>query len=548
MTPTPGTSLSVRDVMEKVRLGVVRIEGTSSTGSGFIVDSAGYILTNEHVIAGQDRLTIVFDDGTRSTPQVIASDSAQDIALLKVDTPGRQLTALPLATEVREGDDVVALGYPLDADTLTVTGGIVSALRTFGNVAYVQTDAAINPGNSGGPLLNLSGEVVGMNTSIQRAIQGQEFFAQGIGYAIRSDFLSTRLATMMSGGYSGPTTLLTPRPTTSQTAFGPVNGAIEHDDDEFLPTFDSDMDVADFVADATFTAPHHIVGRNWSSGFVLRWTVQNELHVVVIHKSGDWGHHYLPSDGSEYQSIQERTSSNIRTGRDVENHVRVVASGNKGWLFINGIYEAELDLSGLTDSGSVGLMGAWFDEDELPGHTTPFSGFTVRPLERKYGPSDGAMDHDPESGLIDEHETLTLLVDGIVEARFFNPYSAQEGPWSSGFLIRKSGAEEFHAIGFTEAGWWHHDLRTGDADSTQELADDDSSDINTSPSGSNHIRIIALGREGWLFINGSYVDKLDLSGWLEEGHVSAMASYFAGDGIAGRSTRFEGLTIWSAAR
>ena len=534
--------------MEKVRLGVVRIEGTSSTGSGFIVDSAGYILTNEHVIAGQDRLTIVFDDGTRSTPQVIASDSAQDIALLKVDTPGRQLTALPLATEVREGDDVVALGYPLDADTLTVTGGIVSALRTFGNVAYVQTDAAINPGNSGGPLLNLSGEVVGMNTSIQRAIQGQEFFAQGIGYAIRSDFLSTRLATMMSGGYSGPTTLLTPRPTTSQTAFGPVNGAIEHDDDEFLPTFDSDMDVADFVADATFTAPHHIVGRNWSSGFVLRWTVQNELHVVVIHKSGDWGHHYLPSDGSEYQSIQERTSSNIRTGRDVENHVRVVASGNKGWLFINGIYEAELDLSGLTDSGSVGLMGAWFDEDELPGHTTPFSGFTVRPLERKYGPSDGAMDHDPESGLIDEHETLTLLVDGIVEARFFNPYSAQEGPWSSGFLIRKSGAEEFHAIGFTEAGWWHHDLRTGDADSTQELADDDSSDINTSPSGSNHIRIIALGREGWLFINGSYVDKLDLSGWLEEGHVSAMASYFAGDGIAGRSTRFEGLTIWSAAR
>ena len=277
---------------------------------------------------------------------------------------------------------------------------------------------------------------------------------------------------------------------------------------------------------------------------MLRWTVQNELHVVVIHKSGDWGHHYLPSDGSEYQSIQERTSSNIRTGRDVENHVRVVASGNKGWLFINGIYEAELDLSGLTDSGSVGLIGAWFDEDELPGHTTPFSGFTVRPLEGKYGPTDGALDHDPESGSIDEHDTLTLLVDGIVETRFFNPYSAQEGPWSSGFLIRNSGVEEFHAIVITDAGWWYHDLRTGDADSTQELAEDFSSDISTSPSGSNHIRIIALGGEGWLFINGSYVDKLDLTGWLEEGGVSAVASYFEGDGIAGRSTRFEGLTIW----
>ena len=461
------------------------------------------------------------------------------------------MTALPLATEVREGDDVVALGYPdngcghIDRDR----GHSVRASAHLGNVAYVQTDAAINPGNSGGPLLNLSGEVVGMNTSILRAIQGQEFSAQGIGYAIRSNFLSTRFALMKSGGYSGPTAEPTQRPTTSQAAYGPADGSLEHDpDDGFIPTFDSDMNVADFVVDATFTTPHDLAGRNWSSGFLLRRTVQNEFHVVVVHKSGGWSHHYLRSDDSEYQSIQEHPSSNIRTGRDVENHVRVVASGDKGWLFINGIYEAELDLSGLTDSGSVGLIGAWFDEDELSGHTTPFSGFTVRPLERKYGPSDGAMDHDPESGLIDEHETLTLLVDGIVEARFFNPYSAREGPWSSGFLIRSSGAEEFHAIVFTEAGWWYHDLRTGDADSTQELAEETSSNISTSPSGSNHIRIIALGGEGWLFINGYYVDKLDLSGWLEEGSVSAVASYYADDGIAGRSTRFEGLTIWSAAR
>ena len=106
-----------------MRLSVVRVEGTSSIGSGFIVDSTGYILTNEHVIAGQDRLTIVFDDGTRLTPQVIGYDSAQDIALLKVDAPGRPMTALPLATEVREGEDVVALGYPLGlADRMTVTG------------------------------------------------------------------------------------------------------------------------------------------------------------------------------------------------------------------------------------------------------------------------------------------------------------------------------------------------------------------------------------------------------------------------------------------
>ncbi len=210
-TPIPGDALSVADVVESVRAGVVRIAGTSGSGSGFVVDSDGYILTNEHVIAGQDRLTIVFDDGARLRARVVAYDSARDIALLKVDTT-LSLIALPLAEEVREGEDVVALGYPLDLrDRMTATRGIVSAFRTFRGVAYVQTDAATNPGNSGGPLMNLSGEVVGMNTSVRREIQGRDFDAQGIGYAIKFDVLSSRLEILKSGVSSGPTSTPTPR-------------------------------------------------------------------------------------------------------------------------------------------------------------------------------------------------------------------------------------------------------------------------------------------------------------------------------------------------
>ena len=112
-TPTPDTAQSMADVVERSRAGVVLIAATSGSGSGFVVDPAGYILTNEHVIAGAGRLTVVLDDGTRLTPQVVAFDAERDIALLRVETT-RQLTALPLATEVREGDEVVALGYPLD--------------------------------------------------------------------------------------------------------------------------------------------------------------------------------------------------------------------------------------------------------------------------------------------------------------------------------------------------------------------------------------------------------------------------------------------------
>ena len=546
-TPIPGDALSVADVVESVRAGVVRIAGTSGSGSGFVVDSDGYILTNEHVIAGQDRLTIVFDDGARLRARVVAYDSARDIALLKVDTT-LSLIALPLAEEVREGEDVVALGYPLDLrDRMTATRGIVSAFRTFRGVAYVQTDAATNPGNSGGPLMNLSGEVVGMNTSVRREIQGRDFDAQGIGYAIKFDVLSSRLEILKSGVSSGPTSTPTPRATAPRAAFGPVSGSLEHDDDEFIPELDSRTDIVDSVVEATFIDTHSASGRAWSNGFLIRINSQR-FHVVGISSDRQWFHYLRKGEPEDDQLVQEGSSANIRTGQDVENHIRVIAFGDTGWLFVNGGYEAELDLSGLVESGSVSLTGAWFTGHEHPGSSTRYADFTVRTLRRVYGPRDGSIEHDPDDGFIDTHRTSTSLADGIIEARFINPYSAQEGEWSSGFLFRygPSGSNEFHALIVVDDGSWGHHLRTGDADSTQRLARETSPHISVSPLGSNHIRIISMGGEGWLFINGVYVDRLDLSGLLEAGDVSAVGSYFTGHGIAGKSTRFEEFTIWSA--
>ena len=529
--------------MDKTRAGVVRIAGASGAGSGFVVDPTGYILTNEHVIEGAGRLSVVFDHGARLTSQVVAIDAARDLALLKVEST-RQLTALPLATEAREGEEVVALGYPLDLEGgMSVTRGIVSAFRTYGGVAYVQTDAATNRGNSGGPLLNLRGEVVGMSS--------RGFLdAQGIGFAIRYDVLSSRLALMMSDASSGvsPTTRAAMAGPAQQSTFGPVSGSLEHDpNDGFIPTFDSGLDVNDFVAEVTFAAPHDMAGRTWSSGFLVRHRGRRTGHLVLIHSSGRWSH-YLRDQGPEgYRLDQVGFSSSIGARQDEKNHVRVVASGSIGWLFVNGSYIAELDLGDRIESGSVSLVGAFFSNDEQQGLTTPYSNFSVRRLRRVYGPLDGAIPHEPGDGRIDIHGTPTSLADGIVEARFFNPYPRQEGTWSSGFLFRSSVPNGFHVVGIEVSGRWFHRLRTGSVDPIQRLAGDISTHIAASPSGSNHIRIIALGQEGWLFINGSYVDKLDLSGRLEAGSVSAVGSYFEGDGIAGRSTTFEDLTIWTAA-
>ena len=259
------------------------------------------------------------------------------------------------------------------------------------------------------------------------------------------------------------------------------------------------------------------------------------------------------------QRLADRTSKHISTSPYSNNHIRIITLGAEGWLFINGTYVDKLDLSGRLEAGSVSAIGSYFAGDGIAGKSTLFSNFTVRPLHKVYGPRDASIEHNPDDGFIDEYDSSQQMADGIIEARFHNPYSTQEGNWSSGFLFR-NGSNGFHAVVIQEFfpsvvigdividgfGRWYHHLRTGDVDSTQELADGIPSHISTGPSDSNHIRIIALGEEGWLFINGNYEDKLDLSGLLEAGRVSAVGSYFAGHGIVGRSTRFEEFTIWSA--
>ena len=377
-TPQPDTSPDLVDVVEKTRSGVVRIEGTTGSGSGFVVDSDGYILTNEHVISGQSRLTVVFDNGIRRSATIIASDATRDIALLKVASGGT-LTVLPFATSVREGEEVVALGYPLGGDlggSMTITKGIVSAFRSMRGISHIQTDAAINPGNSGGPLLNLNGEVVGMNTSVQRDIQGEDYFAQGIGFAIKFDVLNSRLTAMKSGQSSQPTPVPTPRAIATQTpgyVFGPESGTLSPDQTGIASLYTGTI-VADFSVNATLTIPNKIVGL-WSAGFTFRIN-QNEpngiAYGVLISSTGTWTHHFLTKDGS-WETIDSGVSTNFKTSSNATNQIGLVATGENGVLVINGKIESLLDLSRLTSSGNIVLTaGGGFGTT-----ATSFSDFTV---------------------------------------------------------------------------------------------------------------------------------------------------------------------------
>ncbi len=162
-----------------------RMQRVRSLGSGVIVDAKhGYVLTNNHVIAKADKITVQLQDGRRFSAKLVGTDPESDIAVLHI--PAKHLTAVPLGNsdDLRVGDFVVAVGNPFGLGQ-TVTSGIVSALGRSGlgiegYEDFIQTDASINPGNSGGALVNLRGQLVGINTAIYSRSGGNI----GIGFAI----------------------------------------------------------------------------------------------------------------------------------------------------------------------------------------------------------------------------------------------------------------------------------------------------------------------------------------------------------------------------
>ncbi|MBS7609364.1 trypsin-like peptidase domain-containing protein [Candidatus Bathyarchaeota archaeon] len=171
-------------------------------GSGFIIDPKGYLVSNSHVVMGSSKVTVTMADGRRLPGIIVGVDRNRDVALIKVEEEGLKTVELGDSDGLRVGQIVVAIGNPFGfflGGGPTVTLGLVSALnrhiaageRIFENL--IQTDAAINPGNSGGPLVNLNGEVVGINTAMIP-------YAQGIGFAIPINDAKRSVKDLMSFG------------------------------------------------------------------------------------------------------------------------------------------------------------------------------------------------------------------------------------------------------------------------------------------------------------------------------------------------------------
>jgi S1-C subfamily serine protease len=225
------SSNALPDVFQKVENSVVQITSTKSNpnqviilngvpqtgrstalGSGFVYDTQGHIVTNNHVVGGATRADITFTDGNIYSANVVAKDPYSDLAILQItsDYSQEKVTPLPLANSsaVRPGDQVIAIGNPFGLSG-TITTGIVSAkgrLLPNPDTGYsipemIQTDAAVNPGNSGGPLLNTQGQVIGLNTAI---FTSTGVYA-GVGFAIPSNTIAKEVPSLIkNGSYTHP--------------------------------------------------------------------------------------------------------------------------------------------------------------------------------------------------------------------------------------------------------------------------------------------------------------------------------------------------------
>ena len=194
------SSLTLVELFEKSEEGVVKIQvvrnnipgDTGSVGSGFVYDNLGHIITNAHVVNGANKATVTFLDGSQYDAEIIGIDKFTDIAVIKVNEKPRLLHPLQIgdSSQLRVGEPVAAIGNPFGLSG-SMTSGIVSQMGRllpsqdsgFSIPDVIQTDAAINPGNSGGPLLNMKGQVVGINTAIQSISGGNT----GIGFAVPSN-------------------------------------------------------------------------------------------------------------------------------------------------------------------------------------------------------------------------------------------------------------------------------------------------------------------------------------------------------------------------
>ena len=532
------TTTSLREMVKRVRPSVVRIESGSSTGSGVIFKAEGgmgYIVTNHHVVGDNRSVRVTVNDSTPYTGEVIGSEERQDIAVVRICWGDFQAIPFGDSSMLEAGDEVAALGYPLGlSGEATLSNGIVSKMDY--NSGYhsevIQTNADINPGNSGGPMLSISGEILGINASgIERTTSGRP--VGGINFAISEMVVQRCISKILNAS----TDILIPR---RRDSFGPVGGDLWHDEKSVTSGW-ANVLVDDAVIEATFVNPYSAATSRWDYGFTFRWRRRQDSNFlffrVSVTSERTWQVSARRQESNKNQDIQVGRGDinfTFNTNAGGQNHLRVVAIGERGWLFVNGEFIASFDASAISTSGDVTVSTGFSRATIAVGSVVRVHDFRVTKFEERVGPVDGKLEWIPENW--NEHDCGIAAKNLAVEAEFSNPGNAS---WSYGFAFRNQNWETTEVIQLDYDREWIHSTRgAGEDDYTQKSSGILLEEVFRA---TNRLTLFAVEEAGWFFVNEQLVAKLDLSHNQSRGSISAMCYSYRNE--TGEQ-EFEKFTVW----
>ena len=523
---------SYSDIAKLLRPSVVKIEGKESVGTGFLISQNGLIVTNAHVVGDELELLVTLFDTNKRKAIVLGKDINEDIALLAIE--GYKLKPISFGNLERPavGEEVLAMGYALDLPgNATFTKGMVSAYRPnlFGNLTALQTDTAINPGNSGGPLVDLYGNVIGINTAVAKS-------AEGINFAISMDEAINSINKLKNGN---------------------ANNSKEFVNSKY---------------------PYQInLLDSWNAyeirpDFVMLYDEESSTRIYILVQKID-------SNTTTKQYADKRIS--ISSNQNFENYERLSISEVKlddldAWEITETWKRPENDFTHkgveyfLTNSGlgysiyTEAEISSWHDSknkvnnilktfsiDKSVVNTERISDVTATPeplfvnSNYNFGPKDIIVEHDTKDGFIPFKATNTNFLNSVIESTIIPPHYDKNRKWSSGFLIRRKNSSQLHSIGITSDGYWFHYARNKNLNPEDIIATEYTSAIKTGSDDKNILRIISIDDKGWLFINEEYITKLDLSLWTGYGDIQPIGSWFTGDEYDGEQTKFNNLNIKS---
>ena len=468
VAPTPTPTPTLAEIVERVTPGVVQIIAPDSVGSGFAIASDGRVATNAHVVGSHEFVTVKMPGVGICEGRVLGVDAAADLAIVDVgkeDAAGFAILDMGDSDDLAMGEDVVAVGYPLDymlGDAPTITRGVASSVRKFEGVEYIQTDAAINPGSSGGPLFNGAGEVIGVNTLVIRDAGWEGGGIEGINLAVAINELKARLPSLSAGERVARTPAPAPTPpanaapqpdaSAAAASFHLPSGEMPHDDDGMIESITAFDDVRNFDIDAYFDVPYSSDVGDWSVGFVFRRASNDDLSYIAVTRDGQYSH-YERRDGEDAK-LAGGSAREWNADVGGANGVGLVVVESRGWLFINSVLVADLDVSGASERGSLEVATGLFAGDETAGETTRVSEVAALTLAKLHGPSSGSLTKD--SANIAVRRAGADAEFAYAAAEFRMPDNLEN--WSAGLMLRQRDNEDYLLFSVHSSTWWaaHH--------------------------------------------------------------------------------------------